>query len=137
MPAVVVFMNQHCGRRVLTSIRISPDSDPDLHPDGIRVSPRRRLLAEVTPVRGDDEKYTRERKRDTCDDRPGGGKPEFRDLRRGKPDPGEQDEQEADFRKAPTSVMRQSDDVHVRHSCCAVQLCPDAAALPPYFGRVW
>jgi len=86
--------------------------------DGIRVNPRRRLLAEVTPVRGDDEKYTRERKRDTCDDRSGGGKPEFRDLRRGKPDPSKQDEQESDFRKAPTRVMRQSDDVHVWHSCC-------------------
>ena len=54
----------------------------------------------MTPVRGDDEKYTRERERDGCDDRSSGTKFELRDLRRGEPDPSEQDEQEADLREA-------------------------------------
>jgi hypothetical protein len=72
----------------------------------------------MTPVHGDDEKYARERKRDTCDDRSGGGKLELRDLRRGKPDSREQDEQEADFRKASAGVMRQSEGVHVWHLSC-------------------
>src|SRR5712691_2947858 len=40
-PAVVVFMLQHCRRQVALSIRISPDSHPGLHPEGIRVNPRR------------------------------------------------------------------------------------------------
>ena len=75
-------------------------------------------LAKMTPVRGDDEKYARERKRDTCDDRSGGGKLEPRDLRRGKPDSREQDEQEADFRQASAGVMRQSERVHVWHLSC-------------------
>jgi hypothetical protein len=75
-------------------------------------------LAKVPPVRGDDEKYARERKRYTCDDRSGGGELELRDLRRGQPDSSEQDEQEADFRKASAGVMRQSEGVHVWHLSC-------------------
>ncbi len=63
-------------------------------------------------MRGDDEKQTRERERDTRDDRSSGAQPELRDLRRGEPDPSEQDEQESDFRKAHARVMRQSEDVH-------------------------
>jgi hypothetical protein len=81
-------------------------------------SPTGQRLAKMTPVRGDDEKYARERKRDTCDYRSGGGKLELRDLRRGKPDSREQDEQEADFRKASAGVMRQSEGVHVPHLSC-------------------
>jgi len=49
-------------------------------------------LAEVTPVRGDDEKYTRESERDACDDPSSATKFELRDLGRGEPDPSEQDE---------------------------------------------
>jgi hypothetical protein len=84
----------------------------DLHVDDSLTGQR---LAKMTPVRGDDEKYARERKRDTRDDRSGGGKLEPRDLRRGKPDSREQDEQEADFRKASAGVMRQGEGVHVWH----------------------
>jgi hypothetical protein len=70
-------------------------------------------------VGGDDEKKARERERDTRDDCSGGAKPELRHLRRGEPDPREQDEQESDFRKADARVVRQSDDVHGWHSSCA------------------
>jgi hypothetical protein len=57
-------------------------------------------------VRGDDEQYARERKRDTCDDRPGSGELEPRDLRHGEPDSSEQDEQKPNFRKVPAGVFR-------------------------------
>jgi Restriction endonuclease len=59
-------------------------------------------LAEVTPVRGDDEKQARER--DACDDCSGGAMFELRALRRGEPDPSEQDEQESGFREAQLEV---------------------------------
>jgi hypothetical protein len=39
-------------------------------------------------------------------------------VRRGKPDSSEQDEQEADFRKASAGVMHQSEGVHVWHLSC-------------------
>ena len=75
-------------------------------------------LAEVTPVRGDEEKQTRKRERDACDDRSSGAKFELRDLRRGEPDPSEQDEQESGFREARARLTRQSEGVHGRHSSC-------------------
>jgi hypothetical protein len=75
-------------------------------------------LAEVAPARGDDEKPARERERDACDDRPGGAMFELRDLRRGEPDPSEQDEQESGFREAHARLTRQSEGVHARHSSC-------------------
>ena len=76
-------------------------------------------LAEVTPVRGDDEKQTGERERDTCDDRSSGTKFELRDLRRGEPDPSEQDEQESDLGEAHARLMRQS-----KEGSCAVLFLP-------------
>jgi hypothetical protein len=66
------------------------------------------LLAEVAPVRCDDEKQTAERERDTCHDRPSDGKLELRDLCRGEPDPGDQHQQEAGFREADPCVMRET-----------------------------
>src|SRR5664280_1014083 len=81
-------------------------------------SPFGKRLAEVTPVRGDDQEQTRERQRNACDDRSTGSKFELRDLRRGEPDPSEQDEQESDFREARARLRRQSEMVHARQSSC-------------------
>jgi hypothetical protein len=67
-------------------------------------------------VRGDQEKYARERHGDASDDRSTSGKLELRDLRSGEPDSRDQDEQESDFRKAHARVPRQSDGVHTWHS---------------------
>jgi len=54
-------------------------------------------LAEVTPVRSDDEKQTAKCERDASESRPSSGKLEQRELRGSEPDPGEQHKQEPDF----------------------------------------
>jgi hypothetical protein len=84
-------------------------------------------LGEVTPVRGDEEKYAREREGDAGDDRSSGTLLESRDLGCREPDPCEQDEQESDFREAHARVMRQSDGVHAGHSSCVANPCRDSA----------
>ena len=54
-------------------------------------------LAEVTPVRGDDEKQTRERERDARDDPSCDASLQRRDFGGDEPDTGEQDKQEPHF----------------------------------------
>ena len=67
-------------------------------------------LAEVTPVRGDDEKQTADCKRYTRDNRPSGAKLEPRQLCGCEPDPGEQHQQEPDLGEAHARVMRETED---------------------------
>jgi hypothetical protein len=62
--------------------------------------PSRFYLAEVTPVRRNEEERTSDCERHTCDDRSRVAQLELRDLCGGKPDPGEQHKQEPDFGEA-------------------------------------
>jgi hypothetical protein len=45
-----------------------------MSPDNLDSAEVNGALAEVTPMRGDDEKYTGSRERETCDDRSSLGK---------------------------------------------------------------
>ena len=65
-------------------------------------------LAEVTPVRGDDEKQTRERERDARDDPSCDASLQRRDFGGDEPDTGEQDEQESHFGDDHPSVRRET-----------------------------
>lgn len=60
----------------------------------------RSVVAEVTPVRGDDEEQTAKRERYARDDRPGGAKLELRELCGDEPDTCEQHEQKPYFGEA-------------------------------------
>jgi len=61
-------------------------------------------------VDGDTEKQTRDRERDSRDDRPRGAKLELRDVTNGKPNPGEEHKQARDFGETHRSVMCETKD---------------------------
>lgn len=65
-------------------------------------------LAEVTPVRGDDEKQTAESERDARDDPSCGASLQPRDFGGDEPDTGEQDKQEPHFGDDHPSVRRET-----------------------------
>jgi hypothetical protein len=65
-------------------------------------------LAEVTPVRGDDEKQTAESERDARDDPSCGASLQRRDFGGDEPDTGEQDKQEPHFGDYHASVRRET-----------------------------
>jgi hypothetical protein len=48
-----------------------------MSPDNLDSAEVNGALAEVTPMRGDDEKYTGSRERETCDDRSSLASPNF------------------------------------------------------------
>jgi len=61
-------------------------------------------------VNGDTEKQTRERERDSRDDRPRGAKLELRDVADGKPNPGEEHKQARNFGEAHRIGMCKTKD---------------------------
>ena len=67
-----------------------------------------RWLAEVTPVRGNDEKQTAESERDARDDPSRGASLQRRDFGGDEPDTGEQDKQEPHFGDDHPSVRRET-----------------------------
>ena len=71
------------------------------------------LLAEVPPVRRDDEKQAADRERYARDDRPAVAELELWDMGRGKPDPCEKHKQESDFGEAHARLMcKTNDEIH-------------------------
>ena len=84
-------------------------------------------------MRGDDEKDTGERERETRDDRPTGAELELGDLCGGEPDPSEQDEQESDLREFHARLVREGklsrDDEVVVFNTGAAQKYPEAVKL--------
>jgi hypothetical protein len=74
------------------------------------VSHKRRVAgssqsAEMTPVRGDDEKHACDGQRNACDDRSRRAQLECRDLSGDEPETCDQDQQEADFGQCDARVM--------------------------------
>ena len=68
--------------------------------------------AELTPVRGDDEKQAGEGERNACDDRSRCANLEARDFGGDEPDTGKQDQQESDFREGDARLMAESEHGH-------------------------
>lgn len=72
-------------------------------------------LTELTPVRGNDEKHTRDGKRNSCDDPSCVASLQPRDFSGDKPYTGEQDQQESDFREGDARLMTDRSSKHRFH----------------------
>jgi hypothetical protein len=70
-------------------------------------SPIKAALPEVSPVGGDDEQQTPNRKRHASNRRPAGAESELGNLGGGEPNASEQKEQEPDLGEASAGVLRQ------------------------------